>query len=233
MSVRQGTVGPGPWPAGRPGYSDAFQHRDELRAVAAPARGQHDRQRLLSLLTAQMQFRGQRAPGTSQRVIGRFDRDTTRRFGLQIPPSTRTSGMLMRPGHCRVDRHVPHDPAGRVRRCLQRGQDPRPRPVTLPPSKQRIHGCPGAVPLRHVTPGRASPDPIDELPFRPGRRTSRTMWRGQQRLQSRPLDVGQVVPPRHRQGVQRSPVVSGFAWSLSRLPETSLFNDHRHARDLT
>ena len=50
----------------------------------------------------------------------------------------------------------------------------------------------------HTLGTESTADPIDELPFRPGRRTSWPTCQGQQRLQRRPLHVGQIVPPRHR-----------------------------------
>src|SRR5439155_25900421 len=42
------------------------------------------------------------------------------------------------------------------------------------------------------------PDPIDQLPLAPLRRPTRLLTLRQQRLQHRPLPVGQVEPPRHR-----------------------------------
>src|SRR2546421_2560428 len=58
------------------------------------------------------------------------------------------------------------------------------------------------VAVRPVTPRRPGryppPDPIDQLPLAPLRRPTRLLTLGQQRLQHRPLPVGQVEPPRHR-----------------------------------
>ena len=64
-STRSGRVRGRPRP--RPRHPDAVQHRLELRAVAALAGGDHDRQRLLALLAGQVQLGGQPAPGAAQR----------------------------------------------------------------------------------------------------------------------------------------------------------------------
>jgi len=56
-----------------------------LWAVAPLTGGQHDRQRLLALLAAQVQLRGPPAAGTAQRVIVGLGRDPARRLCLQIP----------------------------------------------------------------------------------------------------------------------------------------------------
>src|SRR5205814_1027448 len=53
--------GAGPTGTG-PGYPDAVEYGDELRAVAALSGGQQHRQRLLALLAGQVQFGGQPAP---------------------------------------------------------------------------------------------------------------------------------------------------------------------------
>jgi hypothetical protein len=82
---------PGPGPDGcgagrsRDGYPDTVEHRDELRTVPALPAGQHDRQRLLPLLAGEVQLCGPPTPRPSESVIGRLDRDPTRRFDLQIP----------------------------------------------------------------------------------------------------------------------------------------------------
>ncbi|GAA4053687.1 hypothetical protein GCM10022214_00250 [Actinomadura miaoliensis] len=84
----------------------------------------------------------------------------------------------------------------------QAGDDPRPHSRPLPAAEQSVHRLPGAVALRYVPPRRTGPhpppDPIDELPFRPLRRPTRLSGDWQQRLQPRPLLIGQVEPPRHR-----------------------------------
>src|SRR5512132_3320611 len=69
----------------QPRDPDAVQHHRELWAVPALTRGQHDRQRLLPLLTPQVQLRGQPATGAAQRVIGRLLAHPTGRLGLQVP----------------------------------------------------------------------------------------------------------------------------------------------------
>lgn len=59
-------------PHTQPRYPDPVQDRDELRAVATLPRAQHHRQWLLSLLTAQIQLRGQPATRATQCMIGRL-----------------------------------------------------------------------------------------------------------------------------------------------------------------
>src|SRR5436305_2242932 len=58
--------------AARPqkGNSDGLQHCLELRAVTALPGGDHDGQRLLALLTRQVDFGGPAAAGAAQAMIG-------------------------------------------------------------------------------------------------------------------------------------------------------------------
>jgi len=69
----------------RPGHGDALQRGLELRAVAALARGDQDRQRFLVLLAGQVGLGGQPAAGAAQGVVGRLGVHPAGRFGLQIP----------------------------------------------------------------------------------------------------------------------------------------------------
>jgi len=67
------------------GHPDPVKDHSELRAVSPLPRSEHDRERLLPLLTAQMQLGGQPAPGPAQRVVGRLLPNAAWWFGLQIP----------------------------------------------------------------------------------------------------------------------------------------------------
>jgi hypothetical protein len=84
--VGQDAVRSGSRAAGdQPGDADGGQDRDELRAVAAVAGGQHDGEGFLALLAAQVQLRGQPAAGAAEGMVGRLKRDAAGWFGLQIP----------------------------------------------------------------------------------------------------------------------------------------------------
>src|SRR5439155_4841853 len=201
---RQHSVGAGARPAAcGSGHPDASQHGGELWTVATLAAGQYQGQRLAALLTGQMQLGGPATPRPAQRVIVRLVTTyPARRFELQFRPLPGTGGVLMGTGDGRVNAHVPRDQTQHISPALQPGQDPRPGAITLPASVQPVHRAPMPVAVRHVTPGRPGPypppDPIDQLPLAPLRRPTRLLTLGQQRLQHRPLPVGQVEPPRHR-----------------------------------
>jgi len=104
-------------------------------------------------------------------------------------------------GDSRVDADIPGDQPGRVGQSLQPGQDHRPHPGPLPTAEQPIDRQPRPIYRRHVMPRCASThlpaDPIDELPSGPRRRAARLLPDQQERLQHRPLRVGQIEPPRH------------------------------------
>jgi hypothetical protein len=95
-----------------PGHPDTFDYRDDLRAVAPLPGGQHDRQRLLPLLAAQMRLGGQpaaRPTPTRDRPARRGSRRAVRPAG---PPFTRSGGRPMRAGDGRVMR-----PAASAKAC--------------------------------------------------------------------------------------------------------------------
>jgi hypothetical protein len=123
--------------------------------------------------------------------------------------------------------------------CPPRRPVPATRPAVGPRCRrgatpeQAVDGLPTPVPLWYVPPRRAGPDPppdpVDQLPPAPLRRTAtaaRPLARRQQRLQHRPLPVAQVASPRHRYGVHE---VSGCASSWSkrsyRRPHHFMIND--------
>jgi hypothetical protein len=115
-----------------------------------------------------------------------------------------TSPVLVRPGHRGVHRHVPGDQPGRIRPCLQGGHDLPPGAVPLPVAEQPVHRLPVAIPVRDVPLRRTGadppPDPVDQLPPCPRRRPTRLLAARQQRLQHRPLRIGQVGTAGHRYG---------------------------------
>ena len=103
--------------------------------------------------------------------------------------------MLVSTHHRGVDLRVPVD----ILLGLSQGDDPllepRPRTILGPPPKPQMRGTPRPVPLRHVPPRRTGPldpaDPVDHLTVIPPPTTTSALLR-QQRLQNRPLPVGQI-----------------------------------------
>jgi hypothetical protein len=84
--VREHSVRPHPRsPATNAGDPDPGQHRLKLGTVCALPSGHQERQRLATLLGAQLCLGGPATPRATQRMISRFDIDTARRFMLQIP----------------------------------------------------------------------------------------------------------------------------------------------------
>src|SRR5215207_9692278 len=85
--------------AARPvaGHAYGFEHRGELRRVAALARRDQDGQRLLALLAGQVDLRGQPAPGPAEGVIGRLGGQAARGFLLGLAVPARPGGMLVSP----------------------------------------------------------------------------------------------------------------------------------------
>lgn len=94
---------------------------------------------------------------------------------LQMPGGAGAGGMLMGATDHRVHADGPRNPASCVTFGLQRRRDLAPRPVALP-AEEVVDGRPGCVFGRDVTPRRTDPDPppdpVDELPFLPLRRTT-------------------------------------------------------------
>lgn len=163
------------------------------------------------LLAAQVQLRGQPTTGTAQRVIARLVGHPTGWLGLQVAVRAGTGSVLVRPGTGGVHADIPGDLAGRVGDGLQRGQDPLPGAIALPPAKQRVDRRPGAVVGRNVPPRSTNPDtpphPVDQPAFIPQRRSPRPLARRQQRFQRCPLRVGEVEPCRHRYPVHEVSVL--------------------------
>src|ERR1035441_1917346 len=135
-------------------------------------------------------------------VIGGLIVNPTRWLPLRGTVAAGASRMLMRPGGGRVHADIPGNQPGRVRRGLQPADHCGPGPIPLPLPEQSIDPLPGPVPARHVPPRTTHPgpppDPVGELPLTPLQRSTPPTTGRQQRLQHRPLPIGQVEPPRRR-----------------------------------
>jgi len=206
-------------PSAGPGDPDALQHGLELGAVPALARGDQHRQRLLVLLAGQVHLGGQPAPRPSQAVIVRLVTGAAGRFGLQVPlfrapaaclcaratvESTDTSQVISpaasaRPCKAvRIFRQVPS-------RCQRRNS-----PYT------ECQGPYRAGTSRHGAGADPPPDPVDQLPPGVLPPPARLLAARQQRLQHRPLRIGQVGTAGHGYGRHEvSAVLMGF---LGRCP---------------
>jgi hypothetical protein len=105
-----------------------------------------------------------------------------------------------------IHTHIPGDQPSGLRAGLQT--------VPLPAPEQSVHRLPRPIRRRDIPPGRTDPDPpadpVDQLPFGPLGWASGSPAEGQQRFQRRPLRVGQVRPPRHRQVLKRGLRYSGL-----------------------
>lgn len=214
------------WDVRTPGHPNCIEDHPELWTVTAPTCGDDDRQGFAALIARQMGLGGPTATRTSQGVIGRFGLDATR-------SSTCPSPSRRAPAACwwaramvesTLTSHTIWSASGE-----QPGQHRRPHPGILPPPKQPVHRLPRPVPGRDVPPRRSGadppPDPIDELVFRPLRRSARLLTPRQQRLQQRPLHVGQIRPPRYSSTLGTRPPV--FKVSLGR---TTFFRRPRSFR---
>jgi hypothetical protein len=153
-----------------------------------------------------MNLRGQPTAGPAQRMIGRLLLTVwpviARWFQLPVTIPAGAGRVLMRPSDRGIHTDIPGDQPGRVRPGLQPGHHPPPHTAPLPAAEQAVHRLPGPVTRWHVPPRRPDPhpppDPVNELPLTPFRRPAWLAPTRQQRLQLRPLPVGQVEPPRHR-----------------------------------
>jgi hypothetical protein len=81
-----------------------------LRADGSARILNHDRQRFLALLAAQVHLRGQSAARATQPMVGGLVPDPTGRLGLKIPVTFACAGrVLVCPGNGGIHRHVPGD----------------------------------------------------------------------------------------------------------------------------
>lgn len=123
------------------------------------------------------------------------------------PLFSRSSGVLVRAGNGRVDRHRPLDLADGLGIALRFGEDLFPDPVEGPYPESFVAGLPRPVPGRDVTPWGTGPDlpedPVDHLPVITPRRPSRDL-RWQQRLDPRPRLVRYLTTTRHPNTVRPS-----------------------------
>jgi hypothetical protein len=215
---------PGPGGSGacrrRAGHCDGLQDGGELRAVAPLPGGDHDWQGLLALLDRQVVLCGQAAAGPPEGLISWL---VPGRLGLQVP-------LFRVPAACwcawtaagSMDTSQVTCPAMSARVAGRRGPSPRSRRAASAGTARRR--SPSAVGRRDVPPRRPGPDPppdpVYELPSRPLRWPPWLLSARQQRLQHRPLRIGQVEPPRHRYpGHEVS--CRWSSWSLTHGPETS------------
>lgn len=168
--------------------------------------GPKGRRALLNKVSFALKFRcrstAAAAPTTEPAVVTmpKFVDEPAGRLALQVP-------LLRAPAACWCARqtvestfvHVPGDQPARVGAGLQLSEDPRPGAVALPAPEQAVRGLPRPVPLRYVPPRRTRPGPPPDRvhlvpPCERGR--SAALARGrQQRLQHRPLTLGQISPP--------------------------------------
>lgn len=188
-----------PWPAHTvPGHPDRVQDGCELWAVTALPCGNQHGQRLLSLLTRQMDLRREPASRPAQPVVLGFFAHTTRRFLLQSTVPTGTRRMLMRTADRRVDTDFPKDQSGRIRPRLQQSQQPGPHAPTLPPPEQSVHRLPRPVLNRQIPPRNTGPHAPPDTVYQPSaaRLPTTHTHRRQQRLQHRPLLI-RKIPTQH------------------------------------
>jgi hypothetical protein len=196
--VRQHPSRPLAWPArARPGHADGIHDRGELRRVPALPGRNHDRQSLLPLLTGQVHLGGEPAARAAQPMIAGLGLSATGRFPLRpaIPACAR--GVLVGPADRGIHADLPADPARRVRRRLQAGQDLIPGPIPLPPAEQPIDRLPRPITGRHIPPRRSRPhppaDPVNQLPA-PHRWPATPRRARQHPLQISPLPISQITP---------------------------------------
>ena len=158
-----------PWPPpAAAGHADRVHDRGELRRIPPLSRRHDDRQRLLALLTRQMDLGGEPAPRAAQPMIGRLSAHPTRRLALRSTILAGTSSVLMSPAHRRVHAHLPADPAHGIGRCLGAGDHLHPSAIPLPAPEQPVNGLPRPITGRHIPPRRPRPhppaDPVNQLP---------------------------------------------------------------------
>lgn len=125
------------------GHAYAFEHRGELRRVAALARRDQDGQRLLALLAGQVDLRGQPAPGPAEGVIGRLGGQAAKRFLLGLAVPARPGGVLMSPTDRGVDVHRPSNATVRLGSRLGLVEQPCPHAQALPAAEQSVDRLPG------------------------------------------------------------------------------------------
>ncbi|GAA5615702.1 hypothetical protein Spla01_06919 [Streptomyces platensis] len=126
----------------QPGHPDRVQDQLELRTVTALPGGDQQRQRLLSLLTRQMNLRGEPASRPAQSMVFRFGAHLAWRFLLHSTAPAGTGSMLVCPADGGVDIGLPEDQPGRISPRLQQRQQPGPHTPTLPSPEQSVHRLP-------------------------------------------------------------------------------------------
>lgn len=123
------------------------------------------------------------------------------------PGLSGTGRVLMGPAGCRVDSdHRPVDATDEIGVRLDRLQDPLPGSVRPPSAMPFVHGFPGSVAFRQITPRNSGPDPEQVAVHHRAVVTppaSPTTRRRQVRLQKRPLAMRQI-PPTHDRTNERS-----------------------------
>lgn len=101
-----------------------------------------------ALLAREVNLRRPSATRPAQRVIAWLNIDAARRFLLPVAVPTGAGSVLMGPETGRVHADVPPDPTGGIGVCLQRGQQPLPRPV---PPRHRYAGHEADTPTNNQT----------------------------------------------------------------------------------
>ena len=173
--------------------------------------GDQQRQRLLSLLTRQMNLRGEPASRPAQSMVFRFGAHSAWRFLLHSTAPAGTGSMLVCPADGGVDIDLPEDQPGRISPRLQQRQQPGPHTPTLPSPEQSIHRLPRSVLERQVPPRNSGPNPPPHTVYQPptARPPATYAHRRQQRLQHRPLLIREIPSPHiliiSMQGVHRKP----------------------------
>lgn len=158
------------------------------------ASGDQQRQRLLSLLTRQMNLRGEPASRPAQSMVFRFGAHSARRFLLHSTALAGTGSMPVCPADGGVDIDLPEDQPGRISPRLQQREQPGPHTPTLPSPEQSIHRLPRSVLKRQVPPRNSGPNPPPHTVYQPptARPPATYAHRRQQRLQHRPLLISSI-----------------------------------------
>lgn len=167
-------------------------------------------------------------------MVGRLDGNPAGRFDLQIP-------LLRAPAACWCARAIVEStltshtmsPAASAQIC-NADKIASHTPAPLPGSEQPVCRLPRPIPLGHVPPWRSYPcsptDPVDELPFHPFRWAPGPLTNRHQRLDRRPLIIGEIRTPRCRyaghevSGIRFVLVNEPYTGDLAHLPATTREN---------
>ena len=141
--------------------------------------------------------------------------------------------MLVRPRDGEIHGHIPGDQPGRIRPCLQGGQDLRPGAGALPAAEQPVRRLSRPIPLRQVPPRSAHPVRhwIPSMSWRLVHVGGRPGFLPRGSNGSSTAHCASVRSARTLTGAvgTRSPVARS-SWSLTYLPETSSRSRQRNAR---